>query len=185
LEALPTELPGGVSIRTAAPGDASRLAEFAECTFRDTFGRDNRPEDMEQYVAGAFGEKVQREELADPRGVVLLMESASRDIVGYAQLFEALPPAQVTLLPAIELQRFYLERAVHGLGLAQRLMKSALTKAFDRGASTLWLGVWEHNARAISFYRKLGFADIGAHPFILGADQQTDRIMCRVTRVAD
>ena len=51
-------------IRLANPDDAGALASFAERTFRETFAADNRPEDLEQYVRGAFGEERQR---AEPR----------------------------------------------------------------------------------------------------------------------
>jgi diamine N-acetyltransferase len=44
---------------------------------------------------------------------------------------------------------------------------------------TLWLGVWEHNARAIAFYTKCGFIDVGEHAFFVGGDEQTDRVMSR------
>ena len=56
-------------------------------------------------------------------------------------------------------------------------MDAAVEAAAARGARTLWLGVWERNARAIAFYAKCGFADVGAQPFTLGADVQTDRVM--------
>lgn len=176
------ELHRDVTIRRAAPADANALAEFAERTFRDTFERDNRPEDMSRYVADTFGPDKQRAELADSRGIVLLMESATR-VIGYAQLLCGVPPAEVTPVPAMELQRFYIAREYHGHGLAQLLMTEALTTALERNAVTLWLGVWERNARAISFYRKVGFADVGRQTFVLGDDKQTDRIMCRAARV--
>jgi ribosomal protein S18 acetylase RimI-like enzyme len=41
----------------------------------------------------------------------------------------------------------------------------------------MWLGVWEHNPRAIAFYHKHGFVDVGDHVFLLGEDPQTDIIM--------
>jgi ribosomal protein S18 acetylase RimI-like enzyme len=47
------------------------------------------------------------------------------------------------------------------------------------GARTLWLGVWERNHRALAYYRKAGFTDIGAHEFYLGHDLQVDRLMSR------
>lgn len=47
------------------------------------------------------------------------------------------------------------------------------------GARTLWLGVWEKHPRAIAFYRKRGFTDVGAHVVVVGSDPQTDRIMIR------
>jgi ribosomal protein S18 acetylase RimI-like enzyme len=56
-----------------------------------------------------------------------------------------------------------------------------ITEAFDAartaGARHLWLGVWEHNARALRFYAKCGFVDVGSHDFVLGTDRQTDRVM--------
>ncbi|RYY96378.1 MAG: GNAT family N-acetyltransferase, partial [Chitinophagaceae bacterium] len=53
----------------------------------------------------------------------------------------------------------------------------ALAVAQERGASCLWLGVWEENGRAIGFYRKNGFAAFGSHVFRLGTDEQTDILM--------
>jgi ribosomal protein S18 acetylase RimI-like enzyme len=79
---------------------------------------------------------------------------------------------------AIELVRFYVDAALQGRGLAHTLMQAALSAAAQR-ARTMWLGVWERNARAIAFYAKWGFIDIGDHVFMLGSDRQTDRIMWR------
>lgn len=174
--------PAEITVRLASVNDARTLAEFAARTFRDTFGPDNRPEDMDEYVARAFGESVQRTELSDHRCDVLLMETASHHLAGYAQLLVAEPPTRIAPSSAMELQRFYVDRPFHGLGLAQRLMRESLGRAIDRSADLLWLGVWEHNARAIAFYRKLGFMDAGSQSFMLGTDRQTDRIMYRTTR---
>ena len=41
----------------------------------------------------------------------------------------------------------------------------------------LWLGVWEHNPRAMTFYRKFGLEVVGTHAFMLGLDRQRDLIM--------
>lgn len=171
---------GEATIRPAVPDDAAALAEFAERSFCDTFARDNRPEDMARHVATAFGIETQRAEISDPRGIVLLMESGGH-IVGYAQLLRRSAPLDVVATSTMELQRFYIAHVWHGLGLAQRLMHRALAASLERDAATVWLGVWERNARAIAFYRKVGFVDVGSQGFVLGNDQQTDRIMCRAT----
>lgn len=52
------------------------------------------------------------------------------------------------------------------------------------GGRTLWLGVWEGNARAKAFYLKTGFVDVGSHVFMVGTDRQTDRILVRRLTVA-
>jgi hypothetical protein len=39
--------------------------------------------------------------------------------------------------------------------------------------------VWERNPRAIAFYHRWGFLDVGTTTFMLGHDLQTDRVMAR------
>ena len=70
-------------------------------------------------------------------------------------------------------------RAWQGSGLAQELMRVTVDAAVASGARTMWLGVWEHNPRAIAFYRKFAFVEAGSHEFMLGRDRQTDLIMMR------
>jgi len=58
-------------------------------------------------------------------------------------------------------------------------MIRAEAAARDRGARTMWLGVWEENHRAHAFYRKHGYAVVGEHVFMLGADAQRDLILAK------
>jgi diamine N-acetyltransferase len=171
-----------MTIRAATREDAAALAEFAERSFRDTFGCDNVESDMAQYVASSFGEEIQRTELADSRRTVLLAESGGA-IAGYAQLLSDSAPGAIPMQrPAIELERFYVAHEWHGRGIAQQLMACATEVASQSNAATFWLAVWERNPRAIAFYRKSGFADVGAKLFVLGNDRQTDRVMSRQLR---
>jgi ribosomal protein S18 acetylase RimI-like enzyme len=43
--------------------------------------------------------------------------------------------------------------------------------------TTVWLGVWEENKKAIQFYTKNGFVAFDQHIFKLGDDEQTDIMM--------
>jgi ribosomal protein S18 acetylase RimI-like enzyme len=63
-------------------------------------------------------------------------------------------------------------------------MWASLTAARSAGHRTLWLGVWERNVRAISFYERWQFKAVGDHEFRLGSDYQTDLIMARPVRGA-
>jgi len=58
-------------------------------------------------------------------------------------------------------------------------MKACLDDVEGRGADVVWLGVWERNPRAISFYKKFGFIEVGDHVFPLGNDPQRDIVMAR------
>lgn len=156
------------TIRRGTPADAAALAELGARTFRDAFAAANTPEDLELYVTTTYGEARQRRELEDPSQTVLLAEEEGVPIA-FAQLRRE--------GERLEIVRFYVDRAHHGSGVARELMRHVLDTARDLGAGTVFLGVWEHNPRAIRFYEKCGFVDVGSHPFLVGTDLQTDRLM--------
>ena len=162
--------------RRGVPADAARLAEFAARAFADTYGAHNTPEDMRAYTAGAYGVPQQTRELTDPAMTTVLAES-NEHIVGYALLRRDISPPGVTLDAPVEIYRFYVDSPAHGTGVAQRLMAESLMAAQDLGGRQVWLGVWENNPRAIAFYKKCGFRDVGTQYFQLGTDRQTDRVL--------
>jgi ribosomal protein S18 acetylase RimI-like enzyme len=165
-------------IRRGRATDAAALAELAARTFRETFAADNRPEDMAAHLAEFYGLAQQGAELVDP-GITTLLVEADAELAGYAQLRTGPAPVCVTGRAPLELWRFYIAQPWHGQGLAQTLMERVTAEAAERGASTLWLGVWERNERARAFYRKCGFTDIGSQAFMVGSDAQTDRILMK------
>jgi ribosomal protein S18 acetylase RimI-like enzyme len=58
-------------------------------------------------------------------------------------------------------------------------MQTAAAEAQAMGKRRLLLGVYAGNARAIAFYRKTGFAEIGARQFLVGATLCDDLVMAR------
>jgi diamine N-acetyltransferase len=163
--------------RRATVDDAARLADFATRTFRHTYEAYNTPDDMRDYLASAFGADKQSRELGDPAMITVFAESRG-ELVGYAQLKRGPAPASVQGSP-VEIYRFYVDSRAHGAGVAQGLMREALDAARDLGADVAWLGVWERNPRAIAFYRKSGFDEVGTQIFQLGSDKQTDRVLVK------
>jgi len=164
------------SLRRGTPADAAALAAFAARTFAETFGPENRAADMEEHLRNAYGESLQRQELSDPAYVTLLMQAGGQ-LVAYAQLRRCDAPPCVTGEAPLEVRRFYVDTPWHGRGLAQRLMRAVHDTALTLGGRTLWLSVWERNARAIAFYSKCGYVDVGMTDFYVGSDRQTDRVL--------
>lgn len=168
--------PDEMLIRRAEPADAEVLAELASRTFQEAFAAVNTPEDMALHVAGSFGPALQLAEItaSDIRTLLTVKDGQA---IGFVQLRSGTPPACVTSTDPVELWRFYIDRPWHGRGVAQQLMRAAIAEAKAMGAGSVWLGVWERNPRAITFYGKCGFVDVGTHTFLLGQDVQTDRVM--------
>lgn len=163
-------------IRSAQPGDAPLLSALAERTFRDAFGDFNTPADMDLHCNRFYSPSVQEREISDPDTHTLVAEH-EEGLIGYAQLHRGEAPPCVRGTAPIELRRFYVRAAWHGTGLARDLMDAAIAHAAADGADVLWLGVWERNPRAIGFYRKCGFDEVGEQAFVLGTDPQRDRVM--------
>ncbi|BDD86540.1 GNAT family N-acetyltransferase [Desulfofustis limnaeus] len=165
------------SVRRATTADAAELAALAERTFRETFAAANTAANMDEHCRRNYGETIQAAEIVSQSGVTLVAE---RDglLVGYAHVrFDASTPSCVTGRLPGELQRLYVAGEYHGSGVAQALMAASLSALARHGCDVAWLGVWERNPRAIAFYLKLGFREVGEHVFQLGADPQRDVVM--------
>ena len=165
-----------ICIRRGQTEDAAGLSLFGARTFEQTYGSENRPEDMAAHLSNAFGVAQQTAELTDPGWVTLLAE-LDGELLAFAQVRWKKPPACVDRENVVELHRFYVDRPAHGRGVAQRLMTEVFEAARELGGHHLWLSVWEKNPRAIAFYKKEGFADLGPTVFVVGGDRQTDRVL--------
>ena len=165
-----------MNIRPATIDDAEVLAALARRTFHDTFAATNDPTDMALYLSRAYGVDQQTRELSD-RDITTFLVEEDGEAIAYAQLRTGHVPECVTGPKPIELWRLYVSREWLGRGIARPLMDRVKAAAIGQGAKTLWLGVWERNARAHAFYEKCGFVNVGEHIFLFGTDPQTDLVM--------
>lgn len=166
------------AVRRAHRLDAGQLSALAEKTFRDSFSVVNTPEDMGLHCRSSYSEAIQAEEISNPDMVTLLWEQGGR-LNGFAQLRWGEAPGCVVADAPGEIQRLYVVGDCHGKGVARDLMNACIDEMRSRRSDVVWLGVWERNPRAIAFYRKFEFLDVGAHVFRLGNDPQRDIVMAR------
>lgn len=164
------------TIRQAELADAEALAHLSERTFRDTFTTKNNPSDVELYCAENFGPEIQQQDILDANCVTLLAE-VDGQLVGFAQVRLYAPKECVAAAHPSELHRLYILKEWQGRGVAHKIMSQALSTAAHAGADAIWLGVWEHNPRAIAFYHKHKFKVMGEHIFQFGNDPQRDLVM--------
>lgn len=165
-------------IRNASVTDAKQLAELQERTFRDTFEASNDPDDMALHCATSYGVSIQEAEIRHPEMITLVCEKEG-DLIAFTQLRWKDVPGVATKSKPLEIYRLYVDKPWHGKGIAQDLMDFILTLAKQLGSGQVWLGVWENNLRATSFYRKYAFTEVSEHIFMVGSDPQRDIIMMR------
>jgi len=167
-----------ITLRRAIAADALALSQIAEATFRAAFAAASTEADMDRHCANRFSARQQGEEIAAPSLETWLAMDGDA-IAGFAQLRVRVRPRCVAAASACEVQRLYVEARFHGKGVAARLMDACVDAARRHGTAALWLGVWERNPRAIAFYAKCGFVEVGEQVFPLGQDLQRDLVMAR------
>lgn len=151
------------------------LQKISIQTFLQAFAAENSAADMQTYVEHKFSIEHLQKELSHPESFFYFAQNEN-DILGYLKL--NLGKAQTeTRDNAIEIERIYVDESFHGKGIGKLLMEYAIQFAKERGSAKIWLGVWEHNTKAIHFYQKNGFVEFGNHAFFLGEDEQNDLLM--------
>ncbi|MEJ8843484.1 GNAT family N-acetyltransferase [Lacibacter sp. H375] len=162
-----------ITIRYATPADAELIAEMSRTSFYEAFAKDNTKEDMDIFMNEQFTKEELMNEVELSEGIFMLAY-IDEEPVGYARLRlkNSLAHEQ-----AIEIARIYaLDKAI-GKGVGKALMQECINKAIELKMKSIWLGVWEKNERAISFYQRWGFERFGEHQFLLGTDLQTDWLL--------
>lgn len=156
--------------------DVYILQDISCKTFRETFADTNSPAELQKFLDKAYNEEKLRMELLNSNSQFYFLYTDGV-LAGYLKLNEAPAQTEINDKSSLEIQRLYLLREFQGKGLGRELMDKALEIARAGEKEYVWLGVWEHNEKALAFYKKYGFYKIGSHSFFVGSDEQTDDIM--------
>jgi GNAT superfamily N-acetyltransferase len=167
-----------VTIRKIGVADALALQTISRHTFQEAFAADNDAQNMEQYLTENLSIDRLTSELRAPCSEFYFAEVAGTPI-GYLKVNYSTCQTEPQGEDSLEVERIYITKEHYGKGVAQALFQKAIDIAISRNARNLWLGVWEHNYRALAFYGKNGFVEFGRHVFMLGTDAQTDIMMRR------
>lgn len=165
-----------IQIRVARIEDAELIADLSRQTFIETFAARNTKENMDKFLKESFSEEILINEVGAPNNIFLLA-SEDEQPVGYVMLKEDNNPPELSGIKSIEVSRIYITQSYLGKGIGKLMMKECINIAIERKKDFIWLGVWEHNIRAIDFYLKWGFQKFSTHIFKLGDDNQTDWLM--------
>ena len=165
-------------LRQCTTSDFDVLRELSIRTYYETFAHLNTKEDMDAYLNDAFNVERFSKELTDPNCAFYFLY-CDEQITGYLKLNEAPSQTDINDFSSLEIERIYVVSEFQGEGLGKYLMEQAISIAVERKKEYAWLGVWEKNEKAIRFYKKNGFYEIGTHIFVMGADVQTDFVMRR------
>lgn len=165
-----------MEIKQCAVAMVQELAEIGRRTFAETFLADNTAEDMKKFLTETYDPKRLTAELQDPDSITFLAYEGDT-VLGYLKLNRGAAQTEEGFANSLEIQRIYVAKEAKGQGVGSHFMDLAEMQAKKWNLSYLWLGVWEHNPKAIRFYENKGFSKFSEHVFVVGDDRQTDWLM--------
>jgi len=172
-----------LTLRAATPADAPALALVGAATFLEAYtwmlpGPDILAFCAEHQTAAAYAKY-----LAQTTTRITLALTGQDVPVGFTMVVAPELSPDVVLPGDIELKRIYLfsrfrssttpvldshGQPIPGLRGGQALLNAAIADARSLDAHRLLLGTNAGNQRAIAFYRRNGFVEIGTRTFVVG-----------------
>ncbi|RYY93427.1 MAG: N-acetyltransferase, partial [Chitinophagaceae bacterium] len=154
------------TIRPATPDDAVLLARLAADTFVESHGRSAAPADIDTYKREKYTEEILHAELLDTSNQYHLLFDGD-EAAGFSKVVYDEPCPGRDEQPLAKLERLYLLESFHDRRLGGTLFDFVVAEAKMAGQKGIWLYVWTENERALRFYRKKGFVEVGRYDFRL------------------
>jgi ribosomal protein S18 acetylase RimI-like enzyme len=165
-----------IQIRNVVSSEIAELREISVRTFFETFSEHNSASDMQKYLDNSLSLKQLSDELEDENSE-FYFAIHKNEVIGYLKINHGQAQTELKDQSSLEIERIYVINQFHCKGGGQVLYNASIDIAKQRDINYVWLGVWEHNPRAIAFYKKNGFLEFDKHVFKLGDDEQTDIMM--------
>lgn len=165
-----------IKYRFVNGSELTSLTALAQRTYVDAFGHSFQPDDLEAHLAANLSEIAFKEILS--RDFILVAVNDEK-IIGFVQFGKANGNDQTISIHDWAIKRLYVLRNFQNKGIGGQLMQRSLDKMKAKKADRVFLDVWEHNAGAIRFYQRYGFAVVGRRKFEVasGAETSDDLIM--------
>jgi ribosomal protein S18 acetylase RimI-like enzyme len=165
-----------IEIKKVTLADLVTLQTISRQTFYETFADFNSEENMKEYLENSLSlEKLSSELNNSDSSFYFAIDNDN--VIGYLKLNFGESQTELLNEQSLEIERIYVTKDYYGKSVGQVLYEKAIEIAKEKNVDWIWLGVWEENPRAISFYKKNGFVEFDKHIFKLGDDEQTDIMM--------
>ncbi|MFZ6760573.1 GNAT family N-acetyltransferase [Undibacterium sp. Ji50W] len=167
-----------IQIRPATHDDALCLSVLAMQVFLDTYATTGiRPaiakEVLHAFSVSAFTDLLTRD------GRFIHVAEREGNLLGFSQITLGTRQELITATHPAELDRLYVQEPFTRMGLGSELLRTAEATAVQHGADVMWLTPWVHNTRALQFYARLGYADMGNTSFFMEGEAHENRVLCK------
>ncbi len=167
-----------IQVRKATIEDAQHIALLGRITFSETFAEYFRDkQDLFDYHEQTFGvskitASLQKE---NNRYWIAFWNGLP---IGYAKLKVSSATEFIVTGKVSQLQKIYVLKEFLNKKVGRFLMNELMMSFKESDKSYIWLSVLKSNERAIHFYHKNGFKQVGEHLFQIGKEVFDFYVLC-------
>lgn len=165
-----------ITIQPINSAHVGELQKIAIETFVQTFGAVNLKENIDHYLSMSLTRDQLLKEINNKDSDFFFLYY-NDTLAGYLKLNTGDAQTELQDSQALEIERIYVLEQYQGKKFGKALLEYALSVARQRKSPYVWLGVWERNNKAITFYEKAGFYAFSDHHFTLGNELQRDILL--------
>jgi diamine N-acetyltransferase len=155
-----------INIRFAKEEDAKNLLLLTIQVFLETYSSDGITGSISDYILKEFSLDNMIKSIYNKKCIVLIFE-INNFLIGYSQV----SPNSTNLYSGVtqaEIEKLYFLKNFHNCGYGTMLLKKTEEEILSRKINFVWLSAWIENQKAIKFYYKNEYSDIGRLNFELG-----------------
>lgn len=167
-----------ITYRPAELSDAMCIGVLGMQVFLDTYAPEGTRPALAREVLQNFSMPAIQAQMENPWTGFILAERAGH-LIGFAQLTHGARNPRVAFDRSTELNRLYVHERFTSQGVGKALLQSAEEVAAAHGAAAMWLTAWIGNERAVDYYPRRGYIDVGASTYTFEDEHYENRVFMK------
>jgi len=167
-----------IAIRRAQMSDAETLAVLATHVWLDTYAAGGVHPAVARYVLDTFAPSRYRDLLVDP-AMLVLVAGKGRHTIGLAIVALGRKTPHSPAARQAEIDRLYVQEPFCNAGIGARLIAAVEDALTGLAIDAVWLETWAKNERALRFYTRQAYADVGTAYFELDGEPHENRVLVK------
>lgn len=160
-----------INIQIATSADTAILALLGRLTWAESHGNYIADKDnLLKYLDSNFSVSKTKQEINNPKNIFYIIYVDDLP-VGYAKLVVNVTNENVTSQNNCRLERIFIQNEFIPLKIGQQLLTFVEEKAKLLLLDTMWLTVYIKNKRAIRFYERNDFKNVGDLNFLVSGEE--------------
>ncbi len=165
-------------LRAAEIDDALCLGVLATQVFLDTYAKQGIRQAIAREAQRAFSTEAMHALIKAPNTALWVAERAGH-LIGFAQWTLGTPHVLVQNERPAELDRLYVQEPFTRAGVGSALLRHVEAAAAQAGSTVLWLSPWVHNERALAFYARHGYVNLGLTTFVMDGEAVDNYVVAK------